>query len=231
VHSVYPQLVMLGDPERNSYGNVILWTNFLTSHGDCLIIENQGDLTLVGLDIESWNYENQATKPAAFWTGPTGPIRIFAPNGGTYSSTPNGLFDVEADELQVFDEFIYNATDPNIVFQNGNRRSLFINVSDQSIADHAAEAFRFTAFKGNAKDYTVNGQYYGSALPVSYQEALREMIIHPERLGAPESWERPAFTTIPDPAGPDWNQNLSSKPDASGQIQNLINSNGIARLD
>jgi hypothetical protein len=55
LQSSWPQVVMEGDSARNSYGNVFLWYNFLTPHGDATRISDQGDLTLVGTDSEAWN--------------------------------------------------------------------------------------------------------------------------------------------------------------------------------
>jgi hypothetical protein len=60
------------------------------------------------------------------------------------------------------------------------------------------------------------------------QQDLQDTILSTYRSTVP--FPKPVFEEIPDPAGPDWNVDLASKPDSAPYIQHLIDSQGIAYL-
>jgi hypothetical protein len=226
-HSTSPQWVMRGDVSRKSSNNVFLWFNFLFPHGDGVYLENHKDVTLIGFDAETWNEAGQTTQ-ALFRTGPMGALRIFLGTGGNNGATPTGIFDIAADEFQLFDEFISGASNPHIVLRPGNLRTFFIDTAQRTLSNLTTGNFRFKAFERPNIAPTLNGTSYLSALPESAQSTLRSMIVNPLRTG--QLWEGPLFVPIPDPAGSNWNQDLASRPDSTTYIQNLIDTQGIASL-
>jgi hypothetical protein len=157
-----------------------------------------------------------------------GTLRVFGASGGHNGTTPTGIFDIAADEFQLFDNFIYGASDPNVTLRPSNLRSLFVNLEQPTVSDQNPLGFRFKAFERPNIAPSLNGTTYLSALSSTAQTTLRGMMVNPTRTG--QTWEGPIFAAIPNPAGPNWNQNLSSRPDSTAYIQNLIDTQGIASL-
>ncbi len=236
--SVSPMITLLGDAGRSSYGNVFLWYNFLTPHHNASLFTNQGDLSFVGSDSEGWNLRDKpdtANATALFKTGPMGTLRIFSPNGGNhYSGKRTGDFDMAADEFQLYNDLIGPDQPPNVVLEPTCVRSLnFCPRSPKDVTDLATDAFRIVALdpgSGDPRGFLVNGTSYSNPLPAGLQAKLRAMLVNPKRNGEP--WEAPTYGKAPDPAGTNWNKNLSGKTDSTVIIQGMIDNNPdhIARL-
>jgi hypothetical protein len=234
VHGNSPCLNMHGDNERQSYGNVFLWFTAQTPVGDSLYIDNQKDVTLAVMDGEQWDINHQGTK-ALITTGPMGVLRAIDMEGGT---PPNGkrtgVYDIAADEFQLYTCAITSDTalSSNLVHRRANQRSLLENIIyPKSTVDQASRAFRVQTSIGEesgANTFRVNGAKYTGALPSAQQTTLRNMVVNPARDGVP--WERPVFTAIPDPGGPNWKAGLASKKDSTAYLQSLIEKNGVAMV-
>ena len=230
-HALWPQLTILGDTGRQSYGNVFVWYNFLTPHGDATNITNQKDLTIVGFDAETWNQYGTGTNTAVIKTGPMGTLRIFGANGGNHGKYQTPAFDVAAEEFQIYNNLMESSRGgtSDYVFTTENRRSLLVNSSSPRLyKDGTINAFSIKAFEAGSADFEVNGTAKSSLTPD--QAEILSSIITEKRTGNP--WEAPVYGTIPDPAGSDWNKNLSEKPenDNTDFIQGLIDTKGVARL-
>lgn len=225
-----------GDGGRASGGNVWLWYNALTPHGESLYFENQADATLVGMDAEAWNQYGLSSSPL-LKTGPMGTLRVLHPNGGqnTDAAYQSGTYDIAADEFQLYDASARSGKNPDLILRAQNKRTAMLAYQPQSTADEASGALRLRAFEnafwpsGLVADAFVDGRSVTQGAPAAaQQEALRRMFVAPGRPGVP--WERPAFGPIPDPAGPGWSADLAGKPDATDYLQGLIDSQGIARV-
>lgn len=232
-HAVWPQLTILGDAARQSYGNVFVWFNFLTPHGDPTNITNQKDLTIVGYDAETWNEKAAGTNTALIKTGPMGTLRIFGANGGNHGRNPTPAFDVAADELLVYNNLMEASRGGVVdyVLRPGNARALFLNGSGKRrYDDQAKDAFRARAFCDGIAGLELSGAAISSEkqLTPEQQDVLAAMVIGNKRIGKP--WEAPRYQVIPDPAGPAWKQKRTGQPDSTAYIQGLIDANGVARL-
>lgn len=237
----WPQLVMLGDERRQSYGNVLVWYNFLTPHGDATDIRDQGDLTVVGVDAETWNEKGLGAN--ALWkVGRMGTLRIFGMNGGNHGKNKTGDFDVDADEFQLCNDSMEPIGSPQIDYQLGanNRRVLLVNSSSpgKSWRHAAAHPFGFKAFAGDAATVAVatsarttpEWTLATGALAPPEQTILRGMVVQPPRAAGQVPWETPSYGPVPDPAGPEWAAKPAAAADATAMIQRLIDTDGIARL-
>jgi hypothetical protein len=236
--TVSPMLTLMGDPARLSYGNVFLWVNFLTPHQDITYITNYQDLTMVGVDTETWNYAGGGTA-SVITTGNMGTLRLFTMNGGNHGAVAKrtGIYDIGADEFQLYNDGFErlgsgaNVTDFNL--KASNQRLLWIgNNSTKSQADANPSGFRLQAFVKPTypgTNVTLAGTNITGALPAATQTVINGML-HPTRTGT--NWEAATYGPVPDPAGTNWNVNLSGAPDATAMIQQLIDtsSNGVARL-
>ena len=67
ITSAYPQLFLKGNTTTPSSGNTWAWLNLLTAHGDATDIDNFGNLNIIGLDAEAWNYNNLGTGKALLY--------------------------------------------------------------------------------------------------------------------------------------------------------------------
>lgn len=227
-HSAYPALRMLGDPKRLSGGNVFLWLNILTPHGDGIVVDGQEDVTFVGLDAESWNWLNLAKKSAMMTVSDTGVLRIIAANGGDAKSSTGRYLDAGADEVQIFGTNIERVGDPAVVIQPQVKRLFTSNTQDLSFMD-LAKAFSAKTFTNGKADIVLRGlNHHRATLAAQDVSELREMFI--ERKASRAAWQRSISDPIPDPAGSKWSEDLDKKPDSTAYLQGLVNSQGIARV-
>jgi hypothetical protein len=252
-HGWSNQLILLGDSQRNSYGNVFVWKNFLTPAGDSTNINNQGDLTFVGVDAESWNFNGTGTGAALWKVGSMGTLRIFGMNGGSNGgqipANKTGIFDVNADEFQLYNDSMGAIGSPLIDYKLGanNLRSILVGstATGKVWTSAASSPFRLKGFvdgwtvtdvsTSTSSTTTPAWTVRTGALPTSpsspdEQAILRGMVVNPARIAGQVSWEAPNHGPIPDPAGPNWATDLAGKPDSTGYIQGLINATGVARL-
>jgi hypothetical protein len=228
-HGSSDQIVLQGDAARQSGGNVFLWKNFLTPAGNSSSIDNQADLTLVAVDAESWNYFGSGSN-ALLKVGPMGTLRLFTMNGGNHGSFRTPDYDVAADEVQILgDGMEATAGLTDIVFRASTARALVVGRRNlaRPIRYDNTDTFRVESWCTNGSATAVNGTNRIAPLSAGEQATLRAML-NPVRDGQP--WEAPDYEPIPNPAGPGWNLDLASKPDATAAIQTLIDSNGVARL-
>ena len=234
VHAAYPQLVINGNTASGfeSYGNVFLWFNFLTSHSYVTQIDYQDDLTFVGTDSESWNWNNYDNR-ALFSTGDMGTLRLFACQGGNHLPSTNWtpLLDTNAEEVVMMGMSVSpnNLLTPNITYQSGNVRSLNLLSKTYSVNSLNVSADRITAIENNVNDFTVNGTTQTSQMSTGDADLLDGMIRPTTRPGQP--WEAPTYMNIPDPGGPIWNHDLASKTDDTTYLQNRIDTEGIVHLE
>lgn len=234
VHAAWPQLVMQGNTTAGfeSYGNVFSWFNFLTPHGHATQLDNQQDLTFVGTDAESWNWSLRDNR-ALFNTGDMGTLRIFAAQGGNNLpvSHHTQLLNTNAQEVQLFGINVSstNLLSPNIIYQAGNQRSLNIMSQIYSFDSDNLSATRFNILEDGGNDFQIDDISQTSLLLQADADTLDGMIRPASRPGQP--WEEPSYLTLPNPAGPDWDIDLASKPDDTAWLQNRIDTEGIVMLE
>lgn len=234
VHASYPQLIMNGNTATGfeSYGNVFLWFNFLTSHSYVTQIDNQDDLTFVGVDSESWNW-NLYDNRALFSTGNMGTLRLFGCQGGNNLTSDHWtqLLNTNAQEVLMMGVSVTPSRllTPNITFGSNNLRSLNLLSKTYSYESLNLNADRITAIENDVNDFKVNGTSQTSLMSTYNQDLLDGMIRPTTRPGQP--WDAPTYMNIPDPGGPIWNHNLANKPDSTTYLQNRIDTEGIVNLE
>ena len=220
----FPGLVMKGNNTTPSYGNVTLWTNYLTPNGDPTDINGLQSATFVGLDAESWNYTNQGTK-AMFYAQNMGNVKIADLNGGSSSAVKTPVFDIDATDLFLFNRVL---ADPTDVLSLRTNLSLLGGSSDI-----------YTRKAGTVTGFDLLGNT-GNNQAVKYNSAEQtSTIIAPATITKISNaikgtqhkpWVRPTWNTVPDPLGASWATVRNGKPDSRAYIQNLINTNRIAEL-
>ncbi len=231
VHCQWPQLVVKGNPARpdDSYGNVFLWFNFLTAHGDVSWIEHQKDLSLICTDSESWNWRKLGGAPL-FHTGEMGTLRLFGCQGGNHlpRDRHTALIGTNARELHVIGVRVesHNLTSPNIRIGDANRRVLMLDNSRYSVNNQSSGSFRLSGFNRGQEGLEINGQRR-DALSEEEAESLVRMVGNDNRTGAP--WSRPRFASIP-PVESDRRRKAASAPDSSAELQAVIDRDKLALL-
>ena len=231
IHSYSPQIIMKGNSNTTSYGNVQLWINLLTPSGNGAEIDNLKTLTWVGLDAETWNYLNHSAKPLIEMKN-MGDVKIASIQGANFGATPTPAFSITADNLYMTKKYIRNlGTDKSTLGKNTNMFLLDSNKESYNI-DVATTGFDFKGYFGNT-NISLNGVNISSAITdVPTIEKLTKTILGTKNT----PWARPVFETIPNPTGDNWRVKRDSikqegKKDDTKYIQNLINTNGIAELE
>lgn len=218
-------LVMKGNNTTPSYGNVHLWSNFLTPHGDTTDIDNLGTATFVGLDAEAWNYTNKGTK-AMFYAQNMGNVKIADLNGGNGGSlykTP--AFDIDATDLFLFNRILADPTDilssKTNAFLIGGTSGVYTRKSG------TVTGFDLLGDAGNNQVVKYNNIELTNL--VANTNDITKISI--ATLGTKHKpWARPTWNTVPDPLGVNWSTERVGKHDSRAYIQNLIDTNGIAEL-
>ena len=229
VHSVSDMLIMKGNSNTPSYGNVHLHSNFLTPAGDATNIDNLKSITFVGLDSEAWNFSGIGTKPMLNMQN-MGDVKITDFGGGNgYATVQTPTFNINADNLLFLNKYIQGegksgpptvAAKTNVLYFDGEHDD-FIRGSG-SITGFDLKAHLHGT--GVDNDITLNGKVQSSAIvnPTAITNAILGKqytpFVHP-------NWE-----TLPDPLGVNWSNNRAGKTDSTNYIQDLINSKGIAEL-
>jgi len=252
-HAESDMIVIRGDKERLSYGNVFLWYNFLTPHGRTTLIDNQRDISFVGIDAEGWNEvgEDPTSAPMLDFDK-TSVVRVLGANGGNGGLHPTPYIRANAGKVQILD---MNSTsgpipassksaagspwDPtsttllNTIYLGAeNRLSWIANFCCVGAVSSPAEGDHFEIFQSGYGDFKINGVVGDGSIAVADIGRLHELFAPLDRSGEP--WEEAVFETLPDPGGPNWKASVAtaiqSGTDDSGRIQNMIDSspNGVA---
>ncbi|MDI1429308.1 right-handed parallel beta-helix repeat-containing protein [Polyangium sorediatum] len=220
-----PLLTMLGDPGHKSYGNVFLWGNHLTGPNNTASVSGQRDVTLVGWDDEP--YASNTADPM-YRFGDVETLRLWALGG--YSPTTNQpLFDIDATEVQLSSVTMGGVSPTPITLRASVARAFAFGsrpIEDKNPA--GLRLFGDNSINNNSgstlKDHD---ELVTGPLPQATADALTAM--YTTHTG--EVWERPVFDPIPDPAGPNWNQDLASKPDSTAMLQERIDNEAAVLLE
>jgi hypothetical protein len=170
----------------------------------------------------------------------TSTFRLFSTNGGNGYSFDTGDFDIDADEFQIFNDYLGTSASYLTDYKLGthNLRSLAINIGSGTKlwTSYATNPFRVRAFLGGGQDFLTSNttaptfaavtpiwNTLTSALGSGDAATLTNMLAPASRLGT--FWERPNFGPIPDPAGPNWATlpDRSVQPDDAPALQAMIN--------
>jgi len=226
VTSVYPQLFLKGNDATPSYNNIWIWLNLLTAHGDATDIDNFGNIHLVGLDAEAWNYENLGTGKALLHMRKMTDVRLANMTGNGYAANSSAVFDIESNYLAMLDKKIYTSTGPisvtnaNTITVNSTSSSNFgsykVNEEKPDIRAHFND--NLFSYNGTNQSTTISDTLVASN--------IRKQLLGPRR----KPFLRPVFAEIANPAGINWQSERQGKPSSRAYIQNLIDTNGIAYL-
>lgn len=220
-----PSLIMKGNNTTPSYGNVTLWSNYLTPHGDATDINGLKSATFVGLDAEAWNYTNLGTK-AMFYAQNMGQVKIADLNGGNGGSpykTP--AFDIDATDLFLFNRVLADPTD--ILSLRTNAFLVAGTSGAYTRKSGTVTGFNLLGNIGNGQSVDYNGVRITTPILNTADISKISNVI----LGTKHTpWAKPNWNILPDPLGSTWATDRIGKPDSTAYIQNLINTNGIAEL-
>lgn len=228
-------LEVLGNTATPSYGNVHVWTNFLTPNGDAGYINQVQDISFIGFDSEGWNLRNQTIRNAMFKAENIGNIKIteFGGGNGYCSGCEQPAWDIQADNLFIFNKKI---TD-NSVAKSVARANTNVMVLEEN---HQRDPYRKETGVFNVKLSTEYGLglyddhsiYINDNLvtaTLTDQATINKIkanILQPQLTPI----ARPVHEALPDPLGANWATERVGKPDSRAYIQNLIDTDTIAKL-
>jgi hypothetical protein len=228
-----PYLRLKGNAGDSSYGNVFLFYNFLTPHGNGTDLAGLTDLTFVGVDSESWNFSDLGTEAVITTASDVNTLKFFVANGGDFVHSPadpnaTGYFDIASPSFMLYNDIATSAHPIKLRLRSTVQQASLFNADSQDFG---------TGFQKDASSTAVfsGDQNVASITPAPKSPSGLAMLQN-QILGvisgspATVAWEAPVYDAIPDPGGASWNANLASKPDSTAYIQGLIESHGIAFL-
>lgn len=220
ITSVYPQLSLKGNSTTPSYGNTWAWLNLLTAHGDTTDIDTFGSINIVGMDAESWNYNNLGTGKALLYMRNMGDVKLASTTGGSYATNPTSVFDIQSNNLLLLDKAISTSggastTTAKTLTINSNSAPYSVTGGNYDIRGHF-----------NSTDLLYNGTNQTSLISGTTATNVTSSILGAQKI----PWSRPVFENIPNPTGVNWSTNRAGQTSSRAYIQNLIDTNGIANL-
>lgn len=217
-------LILKGNNTTPSYGNVNLWSNYLTPHGDTTELDGLQSHTFVGLDAEAWNLMGQGTR-AMLYAKNIDNFKVSDFNGGNGgSSFKTPAFDIDAKNILFLNRGLADPTDilslrTNMFGINGN--------GTYTKSSGTTTGFELLGnFNGSSAVKYNNFEQTATLTNTSIINNLTSTILGPRYT----PWARPVWETLPDPSGANWKTDRVGKPDQTSYIQGLINSNKIAEL-
>lgn len=225
VQAYSDQLILKGNNATPSYGNSMVFSQFLTPGGNTMEINNLQDFRMAGLDAETWNFSNKGTR-AALYMRKMGNVKIAVPSGGHNGTYKTPVFDIEANNLFMIGKKMNQSPGyPSIARANTNVFMVKSNNDPYNL--ESGTGFDFRAFFNNNNVIFNTISNIVSLITGDTNVKLTNMILD-EKL---KPWARPNFETLPNPSGANWQSNRTGKADQRAYIQGLIDSNGIAELD
>lgn len=230
VHAAYPAIKIIGDSAKQSQGNLFIWTNILTPHGDGIIIKNQQDVGFIGIDAESWNWSHKADYPGMMNVLNTDFLSVFMSNGGDNHNKTGQYFNLDAKNIVLQGMRIGTTQKPGIILRDGVEKLLTIDTQNIGLVKSNGSTQVIDIFNNSSPSIAVNNKTLPPEnLTAAAKNATADLLQSEQ--GIYKSWQKPAFGSIPDPAGSTWQTNLSKQPDSVDAIQTLIDQNGIAELE
>lgn len=220
ITSVSPQLFLKGNATTPSFGNTWAWLNLLTAHGDATDIDNFGNLNIIGLDAEAWNYKNIGTGKALLYMRNMGDVKLASLAGLGYATNATPVFDIQANNLMLLSKKLStnggeSTTSAKTFTIDSNSSPYSVTGGNYDIRGH---------FNNSSISY--NGTNQTSPLTGTTATNITPSIIG----GQKQPWARPVFTQIGNPTGLNWQDNRVGKTSSRAYIQNLIDKQGIANL-
>lgn len=222
-HTRSPQTVMKGNSQTTSFGNVVLWRNYLFPSGDATDFSNLASLTLIGIDAESWNNQNKGKKPLLYMRN-MGDVKIGSFSGLNHGKYPTPTFEIQAKNLTMLGKNIYSRAGQDIV-KTGSNLLMLSGKHEKYAFVNTSSSIHFKAYFKD-KDVYMNSQKVSSKVSASQYDKMEDLLVKKNV----ETWKRPYFYKLPNPVGTSRMASRSGKKDQSAIIQNLINRNGIAEL-
>ncbi|MGQ7947209.1 hypothetical protein [Flavobacterium sp. WC2509] len=226
ITSVYPELLLKGNNTTPSYNNIWVWLNLLTAHGDATDIDNFGNIHVIGLDAEAWNYENLGTGKALLYMRNMKDVRLTGMTGSGYATNSTAVFDIQSESLTLLDKKITTSIGPASVT---TAKTLTVN----STASSSEGSYNVTGGNYDIRGYFNDNllAYNGASQTSTITDPVVATNIKNSLLGSKrQPWPRPIFPEIADPAGINWKSERVGKPSSRAYIQGLIDTNGIANL-
>lgn len=220
ITSVYPQLFLKGNDTTPNYGNTWAWLNLLTAHGDATDIDNFGNLNIIGLDAEAWNFNNLGTGKALLYMRNMTDVKLASMAGLGYATNSTPVFDIQANNLTLLSKEI--STNGGASTTTAKTFTIDSNSSPYSVSGGNYDV------RGhfNSADFLYNGVNQTSLIGGATATNIASSILGTQNV----PWTRTVFENIPNPTGANWIANRVGKTSSRAYIQNLIDTNGIAKL-
>lgn len=225
VHAYSDQLTLKGNDITPSYGNSMVFSQFLTPGGNTMEIDNLQDFRMAGLDAETWNYNGTGTR-AALYMRNMGNVKIAVPSGGHNGNYKTPVFDIQADNLFMLGKKMEQSSSyPSIARANTN--VFMIESNNNPYILESGTGFDFRAFFNSTNIIFNAGNNILSLITGDTNSKLTKMIFDKKL----NPWDKPIFEILPNPTSASWASDRAAKTDSRAYIQGLVDTNSIAELD
>lgn len=224
-------LKIAGNAKDLSTGNTFLFYNFLTPHKDSTRFSGIPDLSMIGIDAESWNWNGSGTGAVIEADATVGDIRMMAINGGDNrhnagDPAATGYFNIAAKNFTLLGDVSSAVHNPKTRLQASVETAVLLNVP---AINSSGETLQQDSSSTNLIRAPEPSDLK-SALPSKALVGLRNNLIGRSEIRHDKTWSQPIYEAIPNPTGPNWNVDLTKKPDSTTYIQGLIQTQNVAIL-
>jgi hypothetical protein len=235
-HTAWPALTILGNSAEPSYGNHFVWTNILGPLGDSIVIDHQRDIAFTGIDIESWSWGSLTKEkvtiryPAAINVSNTDFISIFMSHGGNHRIKTAQYFNLDARKVFLLGSDVEALPVPGLVLGKHVEQLLAINTLEIGHKAENADTQVVEAFKEEEPkifynwEAVTNNKISSSLVPAINEILQKENNVY-------NDWEKPKFLKLSSSFEPGRRNDLPVYQNASDSIQNLIDTQNIAKLE
>jgi len=219
-------MVMKGNRNTPSYGNVNFHNNYLGSQRQTTDITNLETATFIGTDCEAYG----GLTREMFYVNNVDKLKSMVTNGASTYNPNYGYSNIDASYALLINDLGGAEIESKISSRSGVLA--FSTPNEKSISGILTSGYQAKTYNESADRELVPRFFYkGVELTQTIADPsiiskLTNTIVSPRY--AP--WSRPVLNTAPDPLGANWRVERVGKLDSRAYIQNLINTNGVADL-
>lgn len=210
-----PSINLVGDPAQNSTGNTFVFVNHLGPYSTPILLKNQNEVSLVAVDVE--DYDVTPGTEAVITSKNVKKLKVMNLQGGINQ----GMLDVGAEEFMLVGNAFYRTGPSPFVLRSTNQKALWVSGMSQLtniLTDENPSGTRVSAETHDLKHFEVNKVAASSLTGSRAADTMSLLAQTPNTV----AWSLPKARPIADPAGPNWNADLASKPDDAPALQALL---------
>jgi hypothetical protein len=219
-------MVMKGNRNTPSYGNVNIHSNYLGSLRQTTDIDNLESATFIGTDAETyWGLEREILHFSNI-----DKLNLMITNGAISYNSGFGFLNIYATETYAIGRDGGSVTNSLLSLRSnmldfGSTRQ--IDRTAGTVAGYKSNQYFEQVDRDIFQHFKYNGvEQIATITDSNVISKLSNSILGTQRT----PWNRPTWNTLPDPLGANWKTERVGKIDSTSYLQNLLNTNGVVNL-